>query len=53
MLRFELPLAVFGLVFGDEIVKDLTLFFVDRFHQSFVEYFQVLVVDELIHGQLH
>jgi hypothetical protein len=33
----ELPLAVFGLMFGNEIVKDLTLFFVGRFRQSFVE----------------
>jgi hypothetical protein len=30
-LGFALPVAVFGLVFGDEIVKDLTLFFVGRF----------------------
>jgi hypothetical protein len=34
---FEQPIAVFGIMFVDEIVKDLTLFFVDHFRQSFVE----------------
>jgi hypothetical protein len=38
-------------MFGNEIVKDLTLFFVGRFRQSFVEQFQVLVVEKLIHGR--
>jgi len=51
-VRSELPLAVFGILFGDEIVKDPTLFFVGRFRQSFVKQLQVLFVDELVHGQL-
>jgi hypothetical protein len=51
-LGFKLPLAVFGFVFGDEIVKDLTLLFVGRFRKSLSEQFQVLIVSAFVHDRV-
>jgi len=45
--------VVFGFLFGDEIVKDLTLFFVGRFRESRAEQFHVFVMSELIHDRTH
>ena len=36
-------------MFGDEIMKDLTLFFVGSFRQSLAEQSKVLVMKESIH----
>jgi hypothetical protein len=36
-------------VFSDEIVKDLTLFFVGRFRKSFAKQFEVFVMEKFVH----
>jgi hypothetical protein len=48
---FELPLAVFGFVFDDEIVMDLTLFFVGYLGKLLAEHSQILVMNESFHDR--